>query len=107
MSDKASLQDIFDEVESVLGEQPAAARNAKMFLCQKYTGERLRDIGTYFGIGESGVSQACRRVKAKVAKEKKLKIKNTPYKLSGYRIIITLYTPLDASFTRIIKFDHR
>ena len=73
LSDKASLQDIFDEVESVLGEQPAAARNAKMFLCRKYTGERLRDIGAYFGIGESGVSQACRRVKAKVAKDKKLK----------------------------------
>ncbi|MDY6857471.1 MAG: hypothetical protein SWO11_22760, partial [Thermodesulfobacteriota bacterium] len=46
----------------------------KMFLCQRYTGERLKDIGSYFGIGESGVSQTCRRVKAKIAKDKKLTV---------------------------------
>jgi hypothetical protein len=46
-----------------------------MFLCQRYTGEKLKDIGTYFGIGESGVSQACRRVKDKIRKNKKLERK--------------------------------
>jgi chromosomal replication initiation ATPase DnaA len=34
----------------------------KLYLCHRYTGKRLKDIGTYFGIGESGVSQASRRV---------------------------------------------
>jgi len=47
----------------------------KMFLCQRYTGEKLKDIGTYFGIGESGVSQACRRVKDKIRNDKKLERK--------------------------------
>ncbi len=60
-ADTASLKDIFAEVESAFGTQVFLSRNIKMFLCQRYTGEKLKDIGTYFGIGESGVSQACRR----------------------------------------------
>jgi putative transposase len=70
--DKVSLKDIFAEVESVFGKQTFLGRNVKMFLCQRYTGEKLKDIGTYFGIGESGVSQACRRVKEKIRNDKKL-----------------------------------
>jgi len=72
---KASVQDIFDEVESVLGKQPTVARNVKMFLCQKCTGEKLKDIGIHFGIGESGVSQGNRRFADKIKKDKKLKRK--------------------------------
>ncbi len=70
--DKVSLKDIFAEVESVFGKQTFLGRNVKMFLCQRYTAEKLKDIGTYFGIGESGVSQACRRVKEKIRNDKKL-----------------------------------
>jgi len=44
-----------------------------MFLCQRYTDEKLKDIGAYFGVGESGVSQACRRVKDKIRKDKSVK----------------------------------
>lgn len=75
LADKASLKDIFAEVESVFGKQASLSRNVKMFLCQRYTGEKLKDIGTYFGIGESGVSQACRRVKDKIRNDKKLERK--------------------------------
>jgi len=46
-----------------------------MFLCRGYTDEKLKDIGAYFGVGESGVSQACRRVKDKIKKDKKLERK--------------------------------
>ncbi len=72
---KTSLQDIFEEVELVFTQDKVLARNVKMYLCQKYTGERLKDIGLHFGIGESGVSQACRRVAQKTEKDKKLKKK--------------------------------
>ena len=75
MIEKVSLKDIFDEVESVFGKQASLGRNVKMFLCQKYTDEKLKDIGAYFGVGESGVSQACRRVKDKIRKDKKLERK--------------------------------
>ena len=73
--DKASLKDIFDEVESLFGKEAALSRNVKLFLCQRYTDEKLKDIGAYFGVGESGVSQACRRVKDKIRKDKKLERK--------------------------------
>jgi len=33
---------------------------------KRYTGEKLKNIGTQFGIGESGVSQARRRVNNKI-----------------------------------------
>ncbi len=73
--EKASMQDILDEVESVFGKEPVLGRNVKMFLSQRYTGEKLKDIGTHFGIGESGVSQASRRVTDKISNDKKLKSK--------------------------------
>jgi len=72
---KASMQDIFETVELVFTQDKALARNAKMYLCQKYTGKKLKEIGLQFGIGESGVSQSCRRVAQKIEKDKKLKKK--------------------------------
>ena len=72
---KASIQDIFNEVESVFKGEKALARNVKMYLCQRYTGEKLRDIGIHFGIEASGVSQTCRRVAKKMETDKKLKRK--------------------------------
>lgn len=72
---KNSIQDIFEKVELVFNKDKVMARNVKMYLCQRYTGKKLKDIGLHFGIGESGVSQACRRVAQKVEKDKKLKKK--------------------------------
>jgi len=48
-------------VELVLTEDEDLARKIKMYLCQRYTGKKSKDIGLHFSIGESGVSQACRR----------------------------------------------
>ena len=75
LTEKVSVQDIFDEVEFVFGKESVLARNVKMFLCQRYTGEKLKVIGKYFGISESGVSQASRRISQKSDKDKKLKKK--------------------------------
>ena len=72
---KASMQDIFKTVESAFPQDEALARNLKMYLCQKYTGKKLKDIGMQFSIGESGVSQSCRRVAQTIEKDKKLKKK--------------------------------
>jgi putative transposase len=72
---KNSIQDIFEEVALVFTKDKVMARNVKMYLCQRYTGKKLKEIGLHFGIGESGVSQACRRVAQKIEKDKKLKKK--------------------------------
>ena len=69
------MQDIFEAVELVFTQDKVLARNVKMYLCQRYTGKKLREIGSHFGIGESGVSQVCRRVAQKIEKDKKLKKK--------------------------------
>jgi len=73
LHEKISIQDIFAVVDTVFGNEPALSRNVKLFLCRKYTGERLKDIGESFGIGESGVSQASSRMTRKMATDKKLK----------------------------------
>ena len=54
---RISMEDIFNEVELAFGENPVLKRNLKMYLCQRYTGEKLKTIGNQFGIGESAVSQ--------------------------------------------------
>jgi len=45
------------------------ARNIKIYLSHKYTGERLDDIGGYFGIGDSGVCKAGRRIAVQIEKD--------------------------------------
>jgi chromosomal replication initiation ATPase DnaA len=72
---RASIQDIFEEVALVFTKEKVMARNVKMYLCQRYTAKKLKEIGLHFGIGESGVSQACRRIAQKIKKDKKLKKK--------------------------------
>ena len=72
LAEKISMKDIFDEVEAVFGTKGTIGRNVKMYLCQRHTGEKLKDIGICFGIGESGVSQASRRVKNRIRNDKKL-----------------------------------
>ena len=69
---KISMQDIFKEVELVFTNDKVLSRNVKLYLCQRNTGKKLKEIGLHFGIGESGVSQACRRLAYKIEKDKKL-----------------------------------
>ena len=88
LSEKASLKDIFDAVEAVTDEDPSLARNIKLYLVRRYTGEKLKDIGNHFGIGESGVSKAYRRIFEKIPDDKKLrnKIEEIVKKLNLSRI---------------------
>jgi len=69
------MQDTFEGVDSVFGKEPALSRNVKIFLTKRHTGKKLKDIGKHFGIGESGVSQASRRVDERIKSDKKLKRK--------------------------------
>lgn len=70
-----SMQDVFDEVESVFGRDPALGKNVEMYLSQRYTGEKFKNIHVHFGIGESAVSQACRRIKNRIRSDKTLRRK--------------------------------
>ena len=72
---KVSIQEVSQETESVLGDEPVLCRSVQMFLCRRMTGEKLKDIGSYFNVGESGVSQAGRRVHDKMETDRKLRKK--------------------------------
>jgi hypothetical protein len=53
------MQDIFEEVELVFTKDKVLARNVKMYLCQRYTGKKLKEIVRHWAIrGISGL-QAC------------------------------------------------
>jgi hypothetical protein len=73
LSSRIELDQIFTEVDALFNNVPKVARNVKMYLGCRYSGKTLKDIGQHFGIGESGVSQASRRIADKIDKDKKLK----------------------------------
>ena len=73
--DKVSIQGISDIVDETIGKETKEARNIKIFLCQKYTGQKLKTIGDRFGIGDSAVSQVCRRFGEKIKREKQIRKK--------------------------------
>ena len=67
------MQDILDAVDKSFVNEAKLARNVKIYLCKEYTAEKLKDLGIHFGIGESGVSQAGRRVSQWMQKDKNLR----------------------------------
>ena len=57
---KPSLQVIREAVENIFGGS-RVNKNATIYLCHKYSGAGLKEIGKMFGVKESAVSQASRR----------------------------------------------
>ena len=67
------IQKIEKEVEFVFGSDNALSKRVKLYFCHRYSGRKLKEIGAYFDIGESGVSQSSRRVSLKISADKKLR----------------------------------
>jgi len=73
LSPRVELDQIFVEVDVLFDKEPKVARNIKMYLGCRYSGKALKDIAQHFGIGDSGVSQAGRRIADKIKKDINLK----------------------------------
>ena len=69
------LEEIIERVSKELSEDTALLKRVQIYLCHKFSGQKLKDIGLHFGIGVSGVSQASRRVALQIKDDKKLKKK--------------------------------
>ena len=67
--DKISMKDIFDDVDAIFVKEDSIVRQVNMYLCRKHTRKTLKNIGAYFGIGESGVCQASKRIKDKMMRD--------------------------------------
>jgi putative transposase len=63
-------------MESVRGtfrEDNRLAKKVSIYLCHRYSGARLKEIGEKFGIGASGVSQLSIRLAGRIKEEGQLK----------------------------------
>ena len=69
---KRTVKEIMKGVETVLKGNERYEKMAGIYLCHRYSGLGLREIGSYFGIGESAVSQSSRRFGMMLEKNKKL-----------------------------------
>ncbi len=63
---------ILKVVTAAIGENKKLARQVAMYLCHKYSGKKLRDIGDLFGVGETAIAEARRLFERKMEKDEKL-----------------------------------
>jgi REP element-mobilizing transposase RayT len=70
--DRPDIDTISDMVDSLIQTDDRLAKQIKLYFCHKYSGLKLKEIGKYFGIGESGVSQTGRRLSDKLKRNKNL-----------------------------------
>jgi hypothetical protein len=52
---RIAIEDISKVVDKTIKDDVKLGRTVKIYLSQRYTGDKLADIGKYFGIGGSGV----------------------------------------------------
>ena len=61
LSNHPTVDTIVQAVKSVIHEHERLAVKASIYLCHKYSGAKLKEIGERFEIGQSAVTQASRR----------------------------------------------
>jgi putative transposase len=71
---KACIPKILKETEVLCGDR-SLARKAALYLCHRFSGRSLKEIGSHFGIGESAVSQASRRFEKNLEQDRELRRK--------------------------------
>jgi putative transposase len=65
-------EEILKAVAAVTGGNAKLARQVGMYLCHRYSGKKLREIGNLFGVGETAIAEARRLLSRKLEKDKQL-----------------------------------
>jgi hypothetical protein len=73
ISGRWSPDRIIETVRGVFSEDSSIGRKVSIYLCHRYSGARLKEIGERFGIGASGVSQESRRFAKRMVDDEDLK----------------------------------
>jgi putative transposase len=68
-------EEIDGKVKSIFGDNEKLARNASIHICHKYSGVKLKEIGQYFSVRESAITEASRRFQLRMEKDKELREK--------------------------------
>jgi chromosomal replication initiation ATPase DnaA len=63
---------IKEAVEEAFPGNGRLARSAGIYLCHRFSGAKLKDIGDLYGISESGVTQAGKRFEETMKKDSSL-----------------------------------
>ena len=63
---------ILSAVSSVMGENEKLARQVGMYLCHRHSGKKLKEIGTFFGVGETAIAEARRLLSRKLENDGQL-----------------------------------
>ncbi len=71
LSNRPTLEEIIQTVQSALPTDAVSVK-ASIYLCHKFSGAKLKEIGTRFSIGESAVSQASRRFELQIKEDRSL-----------------------------------
>jgi chromosomal replication initiation ATPase DnaA len=59
-------------VDAAFGPNKKVARQAGMYLCHRFSGEKVREIGKRFGVGPSAVTEASRLFTKRMEKDEEL-----------------------------------
>ncbi len=73
LSTRPSMEMIIEGVNGVMGNQAGLSEKASIYLCHKYSGVKLKEIGERFGKSQSAVTQASRRFSQMIGKDGNLK----------------------------------
>jgi hypothetical protein len=73
LSKRKTIEEIRQTIDGVFVNEPWLAQKAALYVCHKFSGRKLKEIGMSFGVGESAVSQTSRRFSQVVAKDKTLR----------------------------------
>lgn len=71
--DKPSLEQIGRTTESVIGRKHPLFKKICIYVSHQYSGFALKEIGTYYGMRGSAISQSSRRFKQRILEDNKLK----------------------------------
>jgi REP element-mobilizing transposase RayT len=63
LSPRPGLQQIFTTTESFLGSKNRLTRNISIFISHKETDYTLKEIGEFYQLGVSGITDICRRIR--------------------------------------------
>nr|WP_269745873.1 transposase [Desulfuromonas soudanensis] len=66
------LDAIVEKTSEVFGEGKGAARQAALYVCHRYSGAKLKEIGSRFEVSESAVTQASRRFAARLEEDEEV-----------------------------------
>ena len=69
---KPTIDQILEITRSVIKEDEKLATKVAIYLCHRFSGTKLKEIGDRFGVKESAVSQSSRRFALELEKDKKL-----------------------------------